>query len=567
VFPAAVTAVFFAVALVGVLHHEMWRDEIEIWMIATASSSLGELFHNIRTQPHPPLWYLVTWVLARFTSEPRAMQLLSLAVGTATVYLFARFAPLPRLHRVLFCFGYFPLFEYTLISRSYGLDLLLAVLFCVLYRDRDGGRYPALAVTLVLMANVHLLGTVIAGLLFLLLLADAIPRSRAVRAGGRTRVSLAAAAAGIAFALGEGLLNLSHMGGGHVRRATAVLDGLAESVSSLYYTYLPIPDVFERSFWNTNLIERLPDRLAAPLAVTLSLALLAASAAALRRSRLLLSLYLGGVVVMLAVFTEKSSGYLRHFGHLGILFVALLWLSATRAARPRAVSGAGAVVLGAVLSLHLASAAFAYGVDFAYAFSASADASRFVAGREDLSDAILVGSLDYTSQPFAAYLGKPVFYPDQRRFATFMEWGPERHVVRYKQVVADAAALARAHRKPVVLILDYDPRLKGVGASCRVDDELELELLASFPCAVVSEESYWLALLRPAAAAESVPGAPAIKRCIYGRRVSFGPQVERRAIGADADRPLRHRRAARQAEAAASGSSSDWRLARCAAEP
>ena len=136
--PIAIAAVFFVVGLVGIFHHEMWRDEIEIWMLATDSPTLSALMTNISTQPHPPLWYLLTWFLARVTSDLHAMQLLSLAIGTATAYLFASRAPLPLLHRALFCFGYFPLFEYTIISRSYGLDLFFSIAFCALYaRTRD----------------------------------------------------------------------------------------------------------------------------------------------------------------------------------------------------------------------------------------------------------------------------------------------------------------------------------------------------------------------------------------------------------------------------------------------
>ncbi len=130
-------SVFFVVGLVGILHHEMWRDEIEIWMLATDSPTLSALMTNISDPASSPALVPHDLGLARVTSDLRAMQLLSLAIGTATAYLFASRAPLPLLHRALFCFGYFPLFEYTIISRSYGLDLFFSIAFCVLYA-KDG---------------------------------------------------------------------------------------------------------------------------------------------------------------------------------------------------------------------------------------------------------------------------------------------------------------------------------------------------------------------------------------------------------------------------------------------
>ena len=444
-----------------------------------------------------------------------------------------------------------------------------------------------------LLANVHLLGTVIAGLLFLLL---RLGRRRAARdqqrsAGWRVWASLAAAAGGIAFGLGEGLLAAARMGAEHVHRAPIDATWLEGTLASIVNAYLPIPDIFERSFWNSSFLALVPARWAETLTVGLAIVLFALCAAALRRSRILLALYTAGTLAMLAVFAEKSSGYMRHYGHLAILFIAMLWLSASRDARTRALAGPASVVLAVVLALHLGSAAFAYGADLKYPFSRSKDASRFLAGKAELADATLVGSIDYTSQPFAAYLGKSIYYPDQQRFGTFMTWGPEREVVRYQHVLKDASRLQRENGKPVVLILDYDPRVGAVGDRCRVDDELELELLASFPCAIVSEESYWLALLRESAA----DGAPT-KACVSHRAAPVGPHVEilriqeaetaRRArrharqgvVAPSADRCRRRRpraiidnaseRPARPRRAAAqSAIPRQWRIAGCAAEP
>jgi hypothetical protein len=540
---AAIAAVFFVVGLVGILHHEMWRDEIEIWILATDSPTLPALMTNISTQPHPPLWYLLTWLLARLTSDMRAMQLLSLAIGTATTYLFASRAPLPLLHRALLCFGYFPLFEYTIISRSYGLDLFFAVLFCALYAP-DAKRYPWLALTLALLANVHLLGTVIAGLLLLLLACDAIDLARRDRAGWRVWASLAAAAAGVLFALREGLLAAARMGSEHVHRGPIEATRLEGTLSSIVNAYLPVPDLFRRDFWNSSFLELLPAAWVAPITVALAIVLFALAALALRRSPLLLAIYTAGTLAMLVVFAEKSSGYMRHYGHLAILFIALLWLSARRQQQRHAVAGAASVVLAVVLVVHLASASFAYGADLVLPFSRSADAARFLASREELADATLVGSIDYSAQPFAAYLRKSIYYPDQQRFGTFMTWGPEREVVRYQHVLKDASRLQRENGKPVVLILDYDPRVGAQGDRCRIDDALELELLASFSCAIVSEESYWLAVLRPIAITE----APPDRACVSRRALPVGPHVEIARIQ-EAERARRARRQARLAEA------------------
>jgi hypothetical protein len=70
--PAAL-ALFVALGLVGILHHEMWRDEAEIWLIARDSGSLRELFRNMHTEGHPALWYLLVYTVSRLSSNPISM--------------------------------------------------------------------------------------------------------------------------------------------------------------------------------------------------------------------------------------------------------------------------------------------------------------------------------------------------------------------------------------------------------------------------------------------------------------------------------------------------------------
>ena len=41
---AAALCLFVLLGLIGILHHEMWRDELEIWLLARDSGSMRELF-------------------------------------------------------------------------------------------------------------------------------------------------------------------------------------------------------------------------------------------------------------------------------------------------------------------------------------------------------------------------------------------------------------------------------------------------------------------------------------------------------------------------------------------
>ena len=47
-FACLLVSVFLALGVIGVLSHEMWRDELEIWLISSESSSLADLFYNLQ---------------------------------------------------------------------------------------------------------------------------------------------------------------------------------------------------------------------------------------------------------------------------------------------------------------------------------------------------------------------------------------------------------------------------------------------------------------------------------------------------------------------------------------
>ena len=72
--------------------------------------------------------------------------------------------------------------------------------------------------------------------------------------------SLAAALAGIGFALADGLLATARMGAEHVHRAPIDAD-LARGHAVFDRQRLsPVPDIFQRDFWNSSFLALLPAR-------------------------------------------------------------------------------------------------------------------------------------------------------------------------------------------------------------------------------------------------------------------------------------------------------------------
>ena len=101
-----ITFLFFSVSFFGILHHEMWRDELQSWLVAKDAHSIAELFKNSTYEGHPMGWYLLLFFVNIFTSSPFAMQILNVLIGTAFIFLFVKHSGFSLLQSVLFVFGY-----------------------------------------------------------------------------------------------------------------------------------------------------------------------------------------------------------------------------------------------------------------------------------------------------------------------------------------------------------------------------------------------------------------------------------------------------------------------------
>src|SRR5207237_1783887 len=114
-----IAAVYFALSLVGILHHEIWLDEMHHFLLARDSRNISELIFNARYDGHPLLWDSVLLLLTRFTHDPFYMQLLHIIISLAMVIAFLRNSPFTLMFKLFFVFGYFMFYEYNIISRNY----------------------------------------------------------------------------------------------------------------------------------------------------------------------------------------------------------------------------------------------------------------------------------------------------------------------------------------------------------------------------------------------------------------------------------------------------------------
>jgi hypothetical protein len=433
--------VAFAVLLaVGLLHHEMWRDELQAWMLARGSATPAALLHDMRYEGHPALWHLLLYPIAHATAHPEAMQALHFLVAVLGVGAFLAWAPLPLPLRALFAAGYLPLFEYGVISRNYALALPLLWLACRLW-SKEPRRWVALGGCLAVLANTNPYAWMLAAAMLAALavdgLGDAARRRELVAAPARAVAGAALAVAGLAIALWQMVPPPDALYAANVERWSMLR--LYRVLGTVVAGNLSLPDWRTATPWNSALVYRLPSPMLAGFAIAWLLV-----AWLLLDSRAARALFAAGTTALLLFGYLRYVGWARHHGHYFLLFVACCWLAAARrGGEPDPRRRLRLATLGVLLVVHAAAAAWLYGADLRRPFSdARAAAARLAA--PPLVGLPAVGYPDPPLPAIGAYRGEPLVSLASGDPLAFVQWR------RGGEVKLDTAALCarlaeRAH--------------------------------------------------------------------------------------------------------------------------
>ncbi len=119
---------FFLISFFGIINHEIWRDEWEIWLMVRESKDLINFFEISKYQGHPQLWGLLLFSLHSLNLEYQYMQILSISLATAYSFLIFSKSPFNIILKILIILNFYFLYEYNIVSRNYGLGVFLIFL-------------------------------------------------------------------------------------------------------------------------------------------------------------------------------------------------------------------------------------------------------------------------------------------------------------------------------------------------------------------------------------------------------------------------------------------------------
>lgn len=445
----SVLAVYIVILVTSAVHHEMWRDEVRALSFARVGSSFPAMLQNLRHEGHPAVWYTLLRVAYSSFGSVLVLPVISGIIAVASVYLVLWYSPLSAVQKVLFAFGIFPLYEYSVMSRNYGIGMLLVFGLFVLYPIRN--HRPVLwGAVIAVLANTSVHAAIIA----LALLAGWV---WACWCETPSRCPL--------------------------RQRPFVLAGIALAVVGvLYCAYLVMPDpettvtqvfnltpagvavALRDSFLNPGEVfaDLLPD-VRRGLSVVLINALFLAIAIGLWRRWTLLVTFVAAVVGMATFFRIGYPGDLRHVGLLFVLILCLYWRvliednhSMPSPATRLRVYWTLTVPLTLMLAWHVVVGQRRVIADYQGERTSSKSFGNLLK-HPAYHRAIVIGEPDYFVESLPYYASNHMYIPREGKFASYVKFTrARRDRISLGDLLGQAQRVHLLTGRPVLIALGHE---------------------------------------------------------------------------------------------------------------
>jgi hypothetical protein len=405
---ALAIAAWIVLVVLAVTHHELWRDEFQAILLGFESGSIRELIFNTRYEGHGAAWYLAVFGIGKLGGSVIAVQLFHFCISLSAVVLIIFRSPFSITEKLLIIFGYYFLYEYTVITRNYSLAVLALMLVAHSLSSVARWRHYLFSVALILLANTSAYGCILSIVI--------LCYYWVTEEGNKVILSLVVIA-GIAVSV---LKMIPPADSGFAKEWYLGFDfqKMVHSFEIIYEALLPIPKVGIH-FWGSNILDGSP--VLTGIKLLLSLALLIGAKKIIRDKKLYL-LFLAGTLGIVMFTYVKYEGFLRHYGHIFLLLILCIWV-----ARRKTETKEKQNVFKVVLVCQVLVSAFAFVIEYQKPFSGAKDAAKFISER--YPDAKLYAYPDFIGTPVAGFLNKEVYFPQSDRTGKFILFDEKRKKV------------------------------------------------------------------------------------------------------------------------------------------
>jgi len=473
---------YFAVSLVGIIHHELWLDESQHWLLARDSDSIAGLIRNTKYEGHPVLWDLMLFVITRFTSNPFWMQFLHILISAATIIIFLRKAPFDWVFKMLFIFGYFMVFEYNVISRNYMPGVLFLFLACSVYPERKG-RFPLFCLYLAFAANVHLIFSLIAFALFFTTVVEFISekenlKSRLVVLGLLT-FSIGIMLLAIQILRTDSDWFFDHLG------ASGFYERIAPGFISLFKGLLTVPDFTTIHFWNTNFLISQNKAFAA---VAGALSYLLPIILFYKNKKIVFFIYAALLGAQVFFFVTQRSNA-RSDGMVYLVFIIALWLERCESSIPIGNAKFDFLkkpIVYTIITIQFLSGIMVYGMDIKYPFTASENVADYLNDNNLASKKIATVTCDCAL--ISPYLRHKIYSLHDKDLESYCHWQNNDGEESYTVAKTSAMIAEFAEKNDFILVSN----LPAVDSICSGADRYSFRIkkLKTFKDCILENSSF-----------------------------------------------------------------------------
>ncbi len=434
-------AIYETIVVTVATHHVFWRDEIRQLTFAI-DHPFPQILVSLHHEGHPALWLLILKLGWWLFGSMRVLPVASALIAAGATYLFLVKSPFHPLQKVIFAFGVFPLYEYSVMCRDYGISMLLLFAACLLYKDRlvHPFRYGLI---LILLANSNVHALVIAVGFLASLTLEAWLGLRERRAGSAPRIA-SIVLVGIAIF------------------ATSLSIRPDQTVTYTHFSVLTVAD-FPRAILK---VLKSPGMILWPEHSRIGSLLICAFGLLLYRHKQVLMMFLVATLGLSALDNLAYPPSLRHTGVYVCFLIALFWIDRILdASEPKKafwpVEAWKPVFLTGMLLWMVPIAARRAWEDFHHPASSAKALSQLVRGDPALKDAILIGEPDYFMETVPYYLPNDIYLPREERYGRRAEFTTaSRERLSLHDLLETARKLKNETGRPVIIALGHplDPQ-------------------------------------------------------------------------------------------------------------
>lgn len=475
--PYIITILFFISILILSFQHELNTEEIHGWNIVSSHNSFKEFISFMRfekptdvSEGHPLLWYLLLYVVNHYIfSNIEGMIILHLLISTATVFLFIKFAPFNYLIKTLFVFGYYQLYNYSILIRNYGIGILFLVLFCTFYKI-EFRNIILLGLFLFLMGQTNLFAFIISIIFFIFLMYQIIKHRNKFKPRKYTTLILV----NLGFLLLGVLINYwvfynqirNNTFGANIntlfdKPLSQYWDSLLIGLKGIIRAFMPINE-FNIKFWESNLIINFLDNYNVVFTVLLALLLLLVSTLAIKKKLIPLYLLAVGSLFLIPVFIYTKL-FDRHFGHFLYLFIAVLWISridkdkgSEFIIKKKFLDLYTNIFLILFLTLSLISSVNSYWYDYKYIFSPEKVVIDYLNKNEKEKDFLVISDKFSIAEAIGGYFNKHSYNSTINKFIKIPPWSRKIEIIDDKKVFKEAINFIGENKNIIIPISKAD---------------------------------------------------------------------------------------------------------------